>query len=73
MTLRSVLCRVLGGHELGLPKVIEGRYRLVCRLGCGYQTVGIETLGMEQARIVASQPINLIVYRSGRSVWSKAA
>lgn len=50
MTLRSVLCAVLGGHQWQGPRLIEGRLRLVCALGCGALSSGIETLGQERAR-----------------------
>lgn len=63
--MRSLLCFLLGGHSLGLPKVIDGRYRRACQYGCGYMTTGIETRGMERQRVNR----NLILYRSQHSIW----
>lgn len=42
MTLRSILCRLLGGHELSLPVIVDGRYRLRCLHNCGYLTPGVD-------------------------------
>ena len=46
------LCALLGGHDYGLPRVIDGRLRLACQHGCGAMTTGITTVGMDQAAAV---------------------
>lgn len=50
MTLRSLLCLALGGHQVRGPVVVDGRLRLTCGYGCGWQSVGIETRGQERIR-----------------------
>jgi hypothetical protein len=43
MTLTRALCFWLGGHDLGrVPVWRDGRARLRCQHGCGYETAGIE-------------------------------
>lgn len=39
-TLRRVLCAVLGGHDFGWPRLIDGRMRQRCMYGCGALTKG---------------------------------
>lgn len=44
MTLRRLLCALLGGHHLGRVLVWrDGKARLRCGYGCGYETSGVET------------------------------
>lgn len=68
--MRQLLCALLGGHDLGLPKVIDGRVRLACQFNCGYATNGIETRGQERARERAHERrvvyLNLIQVRDRR-------
>lgn len=49
--LQQLMCFVLGGHDLGSPQMKDGRYRLVCRLGCGYMSPGVQTRGQEQEQM----------------------
>lgn len=67
--MTRVLCAVFGGHDLGVPQVKDGRVRLVCRYGCGYMSVGVETRGQEQLRLQRTvRPfLNLIVSRDTRA------
>lgn len=69
-----MLCFLLGGHEIGVPQIKDGRYRLVCRLGCGYQSEGIQTRGMEQREQASKvRSINLLVSRGARTRREHAA
>ena len=58
--LTRALCAALGGHDLGLPQVQDGRFRLVCRLGCGYRTCGVETRGQEQQRMAQEAKVTRV-------------
>jgi Flp pilus assembly protein TadB len=42
VTLRSILCRLLGGHQVSrVPVWRDGKARLVCGYGCGWESAGI--------------------------------
>lgn len=57
--LTRILCAVLGGHDWQGPRYLHGRVRMVCGLGCGAMSRGVE-VGPQARKVV---PINLLLVR----------
>ena len=57
--LRPLLCAVLGGHQ-PMVKLHDGRVRMVCAFNCGWQSIGVETLGQQRIRERQEQCLTVI-------------
>lgn len=58
MPLRSsVLCWIFGGHWK-VDRWKDGRYRLVCGYGCGWESRGVQTQGQEAIQAQKVIPMN---------------
>lgn len=61
--LRRVLCRSLGGHAYGWPRLLEGRMRQRCLYDCGSMTRGWD-VKPKPTKVLPF--LNLTVKRSGK-------
>lgn len=58
--VRRALCRVLGGHSPSrVPVYRDGKARIVCGYGCGWESAGIEDAA-------PSEPVQPRVWKTGR-------
>ena len=69
MRLTQFLCWALGGHQYQGPRYLHGRVRMVCGLGCGAMSRGVE-VGPQARKVI---PINLLLVRGSHRRREKVA